>query len=89
MDEQVLDVKIEALSNRVERLEQGNMASIEMQKAIATITVQLATLTNKVDALNEKVDELERKPGKRWDTLIAAVISAVVGLCIGLLSHGV
>lgn len=87
-DEQVLDVKIEALDNRVSRLEAGNMANVEMQKAIATITVQLSTLTTKVDALNAKVDELEKKPADRWDSLVKTVVAAVAGIIVGWFLNG-
>ena len=87
-DESVVDVKIEALTNRVGRLEQESMASVEVQKCIAKITVQIANLTTKIDALNAKVDELERKPAKRWDSLVTAIIGAVAGIIVGMVLSG-
>lgn len=76
------DEKLDALGNRVHELERDRSVNVEMQKSIAAITANLSTLTSKIDALNAKVDELERKPAKRWDSLITAVIGVIVGLAI-------
>lgn len=76
------DEKFDALGNRVHELERDRSVNVEMQKSIAAITANLSTLTSKIDALNAKVDELERKPAKRWDSLITAVIGVIVGLAI-------
>lgn len=82
------DERLDALGNRVHELELDRSDNIEMQKAIATITANIATLTAKIDALNAKVDELERKPAKRWDSLITAIIGAVAGIVVGWILSG-
>ncbi len=40
---------------------------------------KLETIENKIDGLDGKMDTLLSKPGKRWEAVVAAVISAVVG----------
>lgn len=87
-DEQVLDVKIEALENRVQTLEGEKRANVELQKSVAMITVQLSTLNTKVDALNAKVDELEKKPADRWDSLVKTVVAAIAGIIVGWFLNG-
>lgn len=76
------DEKLDSLAERVHGLEKDRTANVETQKTIAVLSSQLNQLINKVDALNAKVDELERKPAKRWDSLITAVIGVIVGLAI-------
>ena len=36
----------------------------------------------RINKIEEKVDELRDKPGKRWDTIVTAVLTAVVGALI-------
>lgn len=76
------DEKLDALAERIHGLEKDRTTNMETQKTIAVLSSQLNQLINKVDALNAKVDELERKPAKRWDSLITAVIGVIVGLAI-------
>lgn len=40
---------------------------------------KLDTITDKLDSLDGKMDTLLSKPGKRWEAVVAAVISAAVG----------
>lgn len=39
----------------------------------------------KLDGVKSDVDEIKSKPSKRWDVLIAAVISALVGFALAKL----
>ena len=36
----------------------------------------------RINKIEDKVDELRDKPGKRWDTIVTAVLTAVVGALI-------
>lgn len=60
-----------------------------LEKSSAVIDVQYKSIIDKLDRLTTKVDELEKKPGKSWETVMAALISAVVaGVAAYLLSGG-
>lgn len=86
------------LAARVDRLEEDMKSEKEnRQKAHAEIydrlrTVEskqavnetkLDTITDKLDGLDGKMDTLLSKPGKRWEAVVAAVISAVVAGLVG------
>lgn len=45
-------------------------------------------IIEKLDGITKKVDELEQKPAKRWETVIASVISAVVAGVVAYLLAG-
>ena len=45
----------------------------------------LQSAKSKIDEVKTDVDEIKSKPGKRWDTVIAAVISALVGFFLARL----
>lgn len=42
----------------------------------------------KLDKISEKVDELNEKPAKKWDTASMAVLTAIIGVVIGILING-
>lgn len=45
----------------------------------------LQSTENKVDDVKSDVDEIKSKPAKRWDAIIIAIISAVVGFVLAKL----
>ncbi len=47
--------------------------------------MSLQSQGQKLDGVKSDVDEIKSKPGKRWDTVIAAVISALVGFFLARL----
>jgi chromosome segregation ATPase len=53
------------------------LRKVESDQAVSR--TKLDTITDKLDSLDGKMDTLLSKPGKRWEAVIAAVISAVVG----------
>ena len=82
------------LAARVDRLEEGmksekenrqkthseiydRLRKVESDQAVSR--TKLDTITDKLDSLDGKMDTLLSKPGKRWEAVVAAVISAVVG----------
>jgi len=42
----------------------------------------LSSTEKKVDSVKSDVDEIKAKPAKRWDTIIAAIITGVVGFLL-------
>ena len=82
------------LASRVDRLEEDIRSEKEsrqkdhkeyydlirdMESNQAVSKEKLETIENKIDGLDGKMDTLLSKPGKRWEAVVAAVISAVVG----------
>lgn len=83
-----LETKLDDYERRLGDLEHDRAAIAKLCETMAEIKTEQSHLINKVDALNIKVDELEKRPAKRWDALVAAVISAIVGLAAGFLIKG-
>ena len=53
------------------------LRKVESDQAVSR--TKLDTITDKLDSLDGKMDTRLSKPGKRWEAVVAAVISAVVG----------
>lgn len=87
------------MQSRVEALEKDaqNNATAHLHfydKFEAVLRSQAVTeerynsIMTSVGKIENKIEELGGKPGKRWDTVITALIGAAVGLLVGLLSKG-
>ena len=57
------------------------LRKVESDQAVSR--TKLDTITDKLDSLDGKMDTLLSKPGKRWEAVVAAVISAVVAGLVG------
>lgn len=64
--------EIKALTETVQNL----ALALERQSAA------LQSTEKKVDSVKNDVDEIKSKPAKRWDTIIAAVLTGVVGFLL-------
>lgn len=75
--------ELEEHGRRLSQLEKDRDAAADTARAVAVITERLNTVIDKIDVLTTKVDVIEAKPGKRWDSIITAIISAIIGIIIG------
>ena len=82
------EMELKHHSDRLDTLEKNNEILQDMATSLAVMSRDQKTLTDKVDSVIEKVDVLEQKPSKRWDTLITALITGLVGLALGVLLKG-
>jgi hypothetical protein len=60
--------------------------SAEVKQAVTDTTY--SQILEKLAALSTKVDELLNKPSKRWETVIASIISVAVGACVAYFLKG-
>lgn len=67
-----LESSVKSLHKRVDHIE-------ELVESVQKMTVELQHMREDINKVSEKVDELEKKPGKRWDGVVTAVISALGG----------
>lgn len=68
---------------RIKKLESEHETLHTLATSVAVMAEQMKSMNSKVGVLTDKVDEIESRPAKLWQSVIAAVISAVVGGIIG------
>ena len=69
--------EIGSLKHRVDELEEKN-------NVIQDIALSVRELAVNMKSVKEDVKDLKARPAKRWDTIITAIITAVVSGLIGI-----
>lgn len=77
--------KINGLARRMDNLEKLTESVNSLALSVERLTTQQKTTENKVTNLTTEVNEIKERPAKNWQTVVAAVISALVGAGIALL----
>ena len=95
MNEELVTKIIETQAHMEEQIKTlfKNQAEIkELTETVQKIAIALEkqgmalqSQEKKLDGVKSDVDEIKSKPGKRWDAIIAAVISGVVGFFLARL----
>jgi hypothetical protein len=92
MDPEIVAVRIQETNDRslrnegrIEKLEDEQDVLRKLATSVAVMAEQLKTINTNMASLTSKVDVLEAKPAKRWDAVVAAGISALVGALIGFI----
>ena len=84
-----IDEENDRQNARLTALEKGLLEVNKITVQIERLTANIETLTASIKDQSGRLDNLEEKPAKRWDSLITAVITGIVGIIIGLISAGV
>ena len=80
--------QIKGLARRMDNLEKLTDSVNKLAISVERLTSQQAVTEGQITTLTSDVNELKEKPAKRWDTVVAAIISALVGAGIALLIKG-
>ena len=77
--------QIKGLARRMDNLEKLTESVNKLAISVERLTSQQAATESQVTTLTEDVNDLKDKPAKRWETVVAAIISALIGAGIALL----
>ena len=77
--------QIKTLFGRMDNLEKLTESVNKLALALERMTARQETVEKKVDEMRGDVDDIKEKPAKRWELVVGAVISALVGAGIALL----
>ena len=73
-----LESSLKSLHKRVDHIE-------ELVESVQRMTVEMQHMREDLNTIGEKVESIEQKPAKRWDSIVAALLSAFVGGIGGML----
>lgn len=77
------EARIKSVEHRVKDLE-GEMHDLrELTKAVAVTNSNVESLHEQFNELHQDVRDLKEIPASRWEKVITAIITGVVGLLVG------
>lgn len=82
--------RVEALERALDDQKQRSSAAHEkiydrlgqLERGMATVTTQYTNITDRLSTILADLNSLKGLPGKRWETVITAVITGVVGFLL-------
>ena len=77
--------QIKTLFERMGNLEKLTDSVNKLAISLEQLTGKESATEKQVEGLAEDLKEIKEKPAKRWDTAIAAVLSALIGAAIAYL----
>ena len=89
---EALGVEVDNLKRRVEVLEK-EISEVENKAAAAaeaqaTISTKLNTVIENLGRVQQSIEDLKGRPGRRWETIISALIGAVATAFIAFILRG-
>lgn len=88
------EVEHRAKSNtrRIDKLEQANEALNSLATSVELLVAEqrhqteaMLDIKSDVSALDKKVETLEKKPAKRWDSIVDKAITVLVAALVGFI----
>lgn len=73
-----VESSLKSLHKRVDHIE-------ELVESVQRMTVEIQHLREDLNSYAGKVEAIEEKPAKRWDSIVAAAISALTGGILGMI----
>ena len=77
--------RLKALDSRMTNLEKLTESVNKLAISLERLTAQQTATEKRVEEIAGDVEDIKEKPAKRWETIIAAIISALVGAGIAFL----
>lgn len=84
--------RIEAEDNRqnkrIERLEEGQMQISKLVTSVEVLATNIKTMSDELSKQGQRLEEIESTPKKRWETIVACIITGLIGAGITALISG-
>lgn len=77
------DVKIKGVEHRVKNLENEVHDLRALTEAVAVTNSNVKQLSSQFDELHQDVKELKEVPSNRWNSIVTAIATGVVGAVVG------
>ena len=57
--------------------------------SVKVLAANMEAMAKEQAKMGDRLQAIEEKPAKRWDAIVGAIITGVVGILIGLISAGI
>lgn len=88
MDEVTIIERLTGVEKDVQSVNERLSNLRELTESVHKIAVNTEHMQKDLNDITDRVEEIERRPSRRWETVITALITAVVGVAVGYLFRG-
>ena len=83
-----IEARSKSNTHRIDDLEEDNRALHTLATSVEVLATKQDTIESTVQEIKTDVKELKAVPGSKWEALVKAVVTAIVGALIGFaLAH--
>lgn len=88
--------RVEALERAVENEKESRSRAHEkiyerlgeLERGMATVTTQYTNIVDRLTSISADLNAIKDRPSKRWETVVAAVITGAVGFLLARIGMG-
>lgn len=78
-----IDEENERQNKRISILEAGQQQINELVTSVKVLAANMENMALKQGEIGERLKVIEEKPAKKWDTMVACIITAIVSFIVG------
>ena len=83
-----IDEENDRQNHRISILETGQAQINELVSSVKVLAVNMDTMSKELQKQGEKLNEIESRPAKRWETVVACILTGIVGFLLNMLLTG-
>ena len=83
-----IDEENDRQNHRITILETGQAQINELVSSVKVLAVNMDTMSKELQKQGEKLNEIESRPAKRWETVVACILTGIVGFLLNMLLTG-
>ena len=83
-----IDEENDRQNHRITILETGQAQINELVSSVKVLAVNMDTMSKELQKQGEKLNEIESRPAKRWETVVACILTGIVGFLLNMLLSG-
>lgn len=76
-------------NHRLSNLETGQAQISELVASVKVLAVNMETMSEELKKQGARLADIESKPAKRWDTVVACIMTGIIGFLLNMLLSGI
>ena len=84
-----IDEENDRQNHRISILETGPAQINELVSSVKVLAVNMETMSKELSKQGDRLAEIEGKPAKRWETVVACIITGILGFILNMMLTGV
>ena len=84
-----IDEENDRQNHRLSVLETGQAQINELVASVKVLAVNMESMSKELSKQGDRLAEIEGKPARRWETVIACIITGILGYIISMMMAGI